>query len=61
MRPAKRKAHTQGQSRNRRSETRTGEALIRAMRQAGKLGLRLRPARVPALLKPPADFSDDRR
>jgi prevent-host-death family protein len=41
--------------------TRTGEELIKAMQQARKLGLKLRPARVPALLRPPLDFSDDGR
>jgi prevent-host-death family protein len=42
-------------------ETRTGEELIKAMQQARKLGLKLKPARVPALLRPPIDFSDDGR
>jgi prevent-host-death family protein len=41
--------------------TRTGEELIKAMQQARKLGLKRRPARVPALLRPPLDFSDDGR
>ena len=43
------------------NETRTGQELIDAMQQARKLGLKLRPARVPALLRPPIDFSDDGR
>lgn len=41
--------------------TRTGEELIEAMQQARKFGLKLKPARVPALLRPPLDFSDDGR
>ncbi len=43
------------------ASTRTGEELIKAMQQARKLGLKLRPARVPALRRPPLDFSDDGR
>src|SRR5258708_6858037 len=43
------------------NKTRTGQELIDAMQQARKLGLKLRPARVPALLRPPIDFSDDGR
>lgn len=43
------------------SGTRTGEELINAMQQARKLGLKLKPARVPALLRSPIDFSDDGR
>ena len=39
-------------------EARTGEELIQAMQQARKLGLKLRPARVPALVRPPIDFSE---
>jgi prevent-host-death family protein len=41
--------------------TRTGEELIRAMQQARKLGLKLKPVRAPAVLRPPIDFSDDGR
>ena len=42
-------------------DTRTGEEFIKAMQQARKLGLRLKPARVPARVRPPIDFSDDGR
>jgi prevent-host-death family protein len=41
--------------------THTGEELIKAMQQARKLGLKLKPARVPALVRPPIGFSDDGR
>ena len=41
--------------------TRTGEELIKAMQQARVLGLKLKPARVHALVRPPLDFSDDGR
>jgi prevent-host-death family protein len=40
---------------------RTGAELIKAMQQARKLGLKLQPARVPALVRPPIDFSDEGR
>jgi hypothetical protein len=39
----------------------TGEELIKAMQRARKLGLKLRPARVPALVRPPLDVSDESR
>jgi prevent-host-death family protein len=41
--------------------TRTGEELIKAMQHARVLGLKLKPARVHALVRPPLDFSDDGR
>lgn len=40
-------------------DARTGEELIAAMQRARKLGLKLRPARVPALVRPPMDFQDE--
>ena len=43
------------------SDARTGEELIKAMQQARKLGLKLKPARVPALVRPPIYFSDNGR
>jgi prevent-host-death family protein len=39
-------------------DTRTGADLIKAMQKARKLGLKLKPARIYARVRPPIDFSD---
>jgi prevent-host-death family protein len=41
-------------------DARTGEELVKAMQQARKLGLKLKPTRVPALVRS-IDLSDDGR
>jgi hypothetical protein len=56
---AKRKIRKQVRSQPAATDTRTGEELIKVMQQGRKLGLKLKPARVPAILRPPIDFSDD--
>jgi prevent-host-death family protein len=43
------------------SDTRTGEELIKAMQQARKLGLRLRPIRVPAMARRPIDLPESEK
>ena len=39
----------------------TGTDFIAAMRQAGKLGLKLKPSRVYPIYRPPVSFVDDER
>ncbi len=43
------------------SDTRTGEELIKAMQQARRLGLRLRPIRVPAIARRPIDLPENEK
>jgi hypothetical protein len=58
---AKLRTDKRATSRSAASRVRTGDELIKAMQQARKLGLKLKAARVPALVRPPIDFSSDER